>query len=63
VSKVCTTNGGERKNEYRTLARKSGGERLLGKLGHGWMYNIKMNFRAIGWGGMNWIYLAEYDRE
>jgi hypothetical protein len=63
MSRVCTTNAGESKNEYRTLARMSGGDRPLGRPNHRWMCNIKMNLRAIGWGSMNWIDLAEYDRE
>jgi hypothetical protein len=27
-----------------------------------WVDNIKMNFREIGWGGRDWIYLAQ-DRD
>jgi hypothetical protein len=24
-----------------------------------WVDNIKMDLREIGWGGMDWVYLAE----
>jgi hypothetical protein len=29
---------------------------------HGWLNNIKMDLRGIGWGGMDWIDLAR-DRD
>jgi hypothetical protein len=29
---------------------------------HGWVDNIKMNLREIGWGSMDWIDLAQ-DRD
>jgi hypothetical protein len=41
---------GERKNECRTLAEKSGGERPPGRLSHRWIDNIKMNLRGDGMG-------------
>jgi hypothetical protein len=28
-------------------------------LRHRWVDNIKMDLREIGWGGMDWIYLAQ----
>jgi hypothetical protein len=47
---------------YRILLGKQEGKRPLGRPRHRWVDNIKMDFRAIGWYGMDWINLAE-DRE
>jgi hypothetical protein len=41
---------------------KPEGKRQLGRPRHRWVDNMKMDFRGIGWGGMDWIYLAQ-DRE
>jgi hypothetical protein len=38
---------------------KPGGKRPLGRPRRRWEDNIKMNLREIGWGGMEWIYLAQ----
>jgi hypothetical protein len=38
---------------------KTEAERPLGTLRHRWENNIKIDFREIGWGGMDWIALAE----
>jgi hypothetical protein len=37
-------------------------KRPLGRPRHRWVDNIKMNLRDIGWGGMDWIDLAQ-DRD
>jgi hypothetical protein len=37
-------------------------KRPLGRPRRTWMYNIKMNLRAIGWDCMDWIGLAQ-DRD
>jgi hypothetical protein len=39
---------GEKKYAYRVL---------VGRPIYIWKYNIKMNLREIGWGGMDWIHL------
>jgi hypothetical protein len=31
----------------------------IGRPGHGWEDNIKMDLREIGWGYMDWIFLAQ----
>jgi hypothetical protein len=36
------------------------GKKPLGRVGHKWEYNIKMGFREIEWGTMNWIDLAQW---
>jgi hypothetical protein len=38
------------------------GKKLLGKPRHKWGDNIKIYLREIGWGGMDWIDLAQ-DRD
>jgi hypothetical protein len=35
------------------------GERLLGRPRSRWEGNIKMDLEEIGWGGIDWIYLAQ----
>jgi hypothetical protein len=48
---------------YRVFMGESEGKRLpLGKSRHMWADNIKMNLREIGWGGMDWLHLAQ-DRD
>jgi hypothetical protein len=49
---------GEKKNAYRILMRKPGGKRLLGRPRRRWVDNIKMDFKEIEWGGMDWIDLS-----
>jgi hypothetical protein len=41
---------------------KPEGKRPLGRPRHRWVYNIKMDLREIGWGGMDWTDLAQ-DRD
>jgi hypothetical protein len=41
---------------------KPEGKRQLGRPRRMWEVNIKINFREIGWGGMDWIDLAQ-DRD
>jgi hypothetical protein len=44
------------------LVRKPEGRRPVGRPRRRWMDNIKMDLREIGWGGMDWIDLAQ-DRD
>jgi len=41
---------------------KSQGKRPLGRPGHRWEDNIKMDLQKVGCGGMDWIELAQ-DRD
>jgi hypothetical protein len=50
------------RNAYRILVGRPEGKRPLGTARRRWVDNIKMDLRDIGWGGMEWIYLAE-DRD
>jgi hypothetical protein len=50
------------RNAYRILVGKPEGQRPLGRPRRRWKNNIKVDIREIGWGGMDWIDLAQ-DRE
>jgi hypothetical protein len=49
----------EKKNAYRILVGKPEGTRPLGRPRRRWEDNIRMDLREIGWGGMEWIDLAQ----
>jgi hypothetical protein len=57
----CSTNG-ENRNAYRILVVKPRGKRPLGRPRRRWENNIKIDLREKGWGGMDWIDLAQ-DRD
>jgi hypothetical protein len=61
MNRACNTNR-EKMNAYRILLRKPEGERPLGEPRRRWVDNIKIDLREIGWGGMDWIDLAQ-DRD
>jgi hypothetical protein len=49
----------EKRNEYRLLVGKPEGKRPLGRPKRWWVDNIKMDLLEIGWGGVDWIGLAQ----
>jgi hypothetical protein len=51
---------GEKRNAYRLLVGKPEGKRPLGRPRRRWMNNIKMDLLEIGWGGLDWIGVAQY---
>jgi hypothetical protein len=53
---------GERRGAYRALVGKPERRKPLGRPSRRWEDNIKMDLREVGWGGMDWINLAQ-DRE
>jgi hypothetical protein len=53
---------GEGRNEYRVLVGKPKGKRPLGRPRHRWEDGIRMDLGEIGWGGVDWIHLAQ-DRD
>jgi hypothetical protein len=61
MGRACSTNGGKR-NAYRISVGKPEGKRPLGRPRRRWEDNINMDFREIGWCGMDWIDLAQ-DRD
>jgi hypothetical protein len=52
----------EKRNAYRILVGKPEGKSSLRRPRRRWGYNIEMDLREIGWGGMDWIDLAQ-DRD
>jgi hypothetical protein len=53
---------GEKRNAYRILVGNPEGKRPQGRPRRRWVDNIKMDLRAIGWNGGDWIDLAQ-DRD
>jgi hypothetical protein len=49
----------EKRNACRILVGKSEGKRPMGRPRRTWVDNIKMDFREIGWDGMEWNDLAQ----
>jgi hypothetical protein len=61
VGGACIPNG-EKRNAYRLLVGKPARKSPLGRPRLRWVDNIKMDVLEIGWGGVDWIGLAE-DRD
>jgi hypothetical protein len=61
IGRACSTNG-EKRNTYRTLVGNPEGKRPLGRPRRRYVDDIKMELTEIGWGGMDWIHLAQ-DRD
>jgi hypothetical protein len=53
---------GDGEGAYRVFVKRPEGKKPLGRPRHRWEENIKMNLMEVGWGGMDWIALAE-DRD
>jgi hypothetical protein len=53
---------GVKRNAYRISVGKTEGKKPLGRPRRRWVNNIKMDLREIGWGGMDWIDVAQ-DRD
>jgi hypothetical protein len=53
---------GEGRKVYRVLVGNPEGKRPLERPRHRWQDGIKMDLREIGWGGVEWIHLAQ-DRD
>jgi hypothetical protein len=53
---------GETRNAYRLLVGKPEGKRPLGRPKRRLVDNIKIDLLEIGWGGVDWIGLAQ-DRD
>jgi hypothetical protein len=53
---------GEGRGAYRVLVGIPEGRRPLGRPRRRWEDNIKMDFQEVGWGGMDWIDMAQ-DRD
>jgi hypothetical protein len=44
---------------YKVLVEKPEGKRPLERPRHRWENGIRMDFREIGWGSVQWIHLAQ----
>jgi hypothetical protein len=51
---------GEKRNAYSISLRKPDGKRPLERPRRWWVDTIKMDLREIGWGGIDWIDLAQH---
>jgi hypothetical protein len=61
VEEVEMGTNGEESNAYGLLVGKPVRKRPLGRLGHRWVDNPKVDLRKIGWGVLDWIGLAQYE--
>jgi hypothetical protein len=61
MGRTCGTYG-ERRGAYRALVGKPEGRRPLERPRHRREDNIKMDLQEVGWGGADWINLAQ-DRD
>jgi hypothetical protein len=52
----------ETRNAYRILVGKSEEKRPLGRPRNRWVDNIKIGLRETGWGGVDWMDMAQ-DRD
>jgi hypothetical protein len=52
----------DKRKTYMILVGKPEGKRPLGRPRYRWVDNITMDLREMGWGGMDWIDLAQ-DRD
>jgi hypothetical protein len=57
--RICSTNGGGKRNAYRILVGQPEGKKPLGRPRPRWVDNIKMGLRETGWDGRDWINLAQ----
>jgi hypothetical protein len=53
---------GEGRDAYRILVGRPEGRRPLGRPRRRWENNVKMDLQEMGWGGMDWIDMAQ-DRD
>jgi hypothetical protein len=53
---------GEGRGAYRVLVGRPEGRTPLGRPRRRWEDNIKMDLKEVGWGGMDWIDVAQ-DRD
>jgi hypothetical protein len=58
MGRVCSTHW-EKMNAYRIMLRKLEGKRLLGRPSSRLKDDTKVDLREIGWGGTDWIHLAQ----
>jgi hypothetical protein len=52
----------DRRGAFSVFVGKPEGKRPLARPWYGWVYNITMDFKEVGWRGMDWIDLVQ-DRD
>jgi len=62
MGRACSAYGGEARGVYRVLVGKPEEKRPLGRPRRRWEDNIKMDLKNVGFGGVDWIGLAQ-DRD
>jgi hypothetical protein len=50
---------GKKRKAYGLLVGKPEGNRPLGRKGHRWVDNIRMDLGEVGWGDVDWISLVQ----
>jgi hypothetical protein len=50
---------GEKRSAYRLLVDKPEGKRPVGRPRRRWVDDIRMDFGEVGWGGVDWIGVAQ----
>jgi hypothetical protein len=50
---------GRKRNAYRLLVGKLEGKGPLGRPRNRWVDNIRLDLGEVGWGGVDWIGLAQ----
>jgi hypothetical protein len=58
MGRACSTNG-DKRNSFRILMGKPEGKRPLRRPRCRWVDSTKLDFREIGWDGMDWIDVAQ----
>jgi hypothetical protein len=61
MGRACSTNGDNR-NAYKIMVGRPEGKRPLRRPRRRWLDNVKMDLIETGWGGVDWIDLAQ-DRD
>jgi len=61
MGRACGLHGRQR-GAYKVFVGRPERNRPLGRPMHRWKDNIKIDLQGGGWGGMDWLYLAE-DRD
>jgi hypothetical protein len=59
VGGACGTNEEKKKNVYMSFIRNPGGKRPLGRPRSRWVNDIKVDLVERGWGGVDWIGMAQ----
>jgi len=62
---ACSTHGNSMRKAYKILVRKPEGKRPLGRPGHRWESNIRMDLREVGgrvWIGLIWLRIVTSGR-